>query len=260
MFNPETINSRLYRISEYFQDPTLRSIITDDATALDPKNITNHEVHNGLEEGTWSYNLLRHVQVTKDVSCLDNYIAVIHELAKRTEWPKGWSVDSANNSWAPIYVRLVDKLRQAASKKPELTTDEITSKIDLIYQEFKVGVDERRAKHDGIDKDFAKLFDAPEFAKVRAQILQPVTGEVTAKHCGLRLLEITDPAKRARYIRLYFSALTSKPEVPLAKKLANHFPQHIEQYSKEFVGEIDKNDAALIANLYVVFTKQLNNR
>ena len=258
MFNPETINSRLYRISEYFQDPSLRSIITDGAAALDPESITNHKVHNGLEEGTWSYNLLRHVQVTKDVSCLDNYIAVIHELSKRTQWPKGWSVDSPNNDWAPIYVRLVDKLKQTIDKKPELATTEITHKIDQVYQVFKAGADERRAKHEKIDQDFAKLFGAAEFAKVRTQILQPVTGEVTAKHCGQRLLEITDPAKRARYIRLYFSALTSQPTVPLAKKLAEYFPKHVEKYSKDFAGEIDKNDAELIANLYETFTRHVN--
>lgn len=263
-FNLDTINSRIQRVQNYFPDLEIQYIITNGVVAMDPREIRNEHVHKGLEEGTWSINLLRWVSdetntSPKKATALREYIEAFTALEKRDQWGQ-WEVDSANNDWASIWVRLVDKLRVTIDKNGYVLPAEDAAKVAdvyALYQNVKHGIDPRREKQNKIDAEFDIIFAGDQYKEVREAVLQPVTLQVTPKHCFQLLLEIPDTTKRETFIKLYFEALTTNCKVPLAKKLADYCPKHIEKYSKEFIGEAPEGDALLVSSCMEVFKAAL---
>ncbi len=266
VYNLQTIQSRLQRMEDYIKSPRLRSILSGGVTEMDPKEIGNKEVHCGLEEGTWCYNLLKYVcdRTNNDAYKLEairEYIEAFTALEAKKEWGT-WEVDSANNDWAPIWVRLVDKLRQALAKNPEYKlSNEDNARVTAVYEKYRTvkhGVDDRRVKHDAMDRDFETILAGDRYAKVRDAVRHPVTKEVTPKHLGMHLLETEDVAVRHEYITLYYEALTARADLAFAKKLADYFMKHIgKQYAETYVGDVPAEDANLVKRLDATFRQAL---
>jgi len=258
VFNLQAIQSRLQRVQDYFPNPELQSVITGGVITMNPKDMSNWAVHRGLEEGTWSVNLICHPR--RD-DYLQLYLRCITDLETRSQWGE-WKVDCADNPHAPIWVRLIDKLLQSMAKNPQTTFSAENAasveKHNLRYKNVSCGIDNRRQKHEQFDKDFETIFAGEELAELRQTTRQPLTCEVSPKHCGLLLLEITDAEKRTHFINLYYQALTTHAKNPFAKKLADYFMKHIgDQYRKTFIGICPKEAAELVMRCDEVFRKAL---
>lgn len=265
-YNLQTIQSRLQRIEEYFPNPKLRSIITGGVSEMATDKIGNKEVHRGLEEGTWSRNLLRWVADRTNTdpgkfTVIREYITTFSALEERKEWGK-WGVDSANNAHAPIWVRLVDKLQRSIAKMPGLALspedDAAVTAVYNRYKDVKHGVDERRAKHEAFDRDFWQLFSAKKYEPLVKVIVPEEYGEISPKHLHQFILEVEDQELRDRFMTLYYEALTADAKLPFAKKLADYFAGFMPKFSKTYVGEAPLRDAALVSHLDESFRKALN--
>jgi len=252
-FNLSVIRDRQDRVVDFFPDPQLRSVITGGVSAMDSRDMSNWAVHRGLEEGTWSINLINNPDRSRYIQ---QYVQCVTALERQTEWR--WKVDGPNNPYAPVWVRLIDKLRQTILKNPECPiSPEDTACIEVAYQRYKsvpYGIDDRRQKHEQFDKDFEEIFAGDEFANLREAIRQPITRQVTVKHCGLLLLEIQDPEERTRFIHLYYEALIAHANHPFAKKLADYFLKHIgDEYAKTFIGKTPKEVHELVTRCDACF-------
>src|SRR5262249_50807335 len=137
---------------------------------------------------------------------LSRYIRAINTLAERPpEWFGSWQVVDHNIAQCPpVWVRLVFRLQHYANTKDEFRgklTADLQQKVDEVYNQYKSmdkGVAERRREQEQIDTQFQQIFASdPE---VRETVLQPVTREVTPKHCARFLLEIKDSVRREELI------------------------------------------------------------
>ncbi len=261
-YNLQTIQSRLHRIESYFSDPQLRSIITCGVSDMDPAKISNKDVYRGLEEGTWSRNLLRWVTNRTNTDArkstiLREYITAFSALEHRTEWGK-WNVDSAKNEHAPIWVRLVDKLQRSIAKMNIALSTEDEQAVAEVYQRYKDvkhGVDERRQKHEAFNRDFNIIFADAVYDPLVKVIVPEEYGEISPKHPHHFILEVRDQALRERFMTLYYQALTAKATMPFAKTLADYCVKFMPKYSNTYVGEAPESDKLLVNNLDAAFRK-----
>jgi hypothetical protein len=247
MFTQETIQARLDRAAAYFPDPELRRVITAGVSDKTARELTNLDAHTGLEEGVWSYHLLRYVtnqtvDSAKQSMLLSNYIASVKTLQTRSQF--FWSVDGPGNPWAPIWVRLVDRLRHTVHSDDQIKSrlsPEAALAINEVYMSFKEAVDERRAKHAKIDAEFAQIFQDAKYREVSECVRQPVTREVTPKHCAKMLFEIQNPEKRLSLIRAYFEALNAHREVPLTAQLVKKYRENMTHFSADYTGILPRD-------------------
>lgn len=242
MFTPESKQDRLVRVATYFSDPELRNIITQGVSNKQPAQMTNYDVHAGLEEGVWSYNLLRFItnqtnDATLRATIVSRYINAIKNLQSRKYF--FWPIDAPGNDWAPIWIRLIDRLRQSARKIEDIPAA-AQEKIEEVYKTYKAEADQRRAKHVKTDGMFLQIFSALPYQALRERIVHPVTKEITPKHCDRYLLEIQNRQERLALIRTYFEALCTNKAIPLATQLVAYFEKHVKEYSNEYQGEIPR--------------------
>src|SRR5216684_8124706 len=99
IYNLDTIQTRLDRAQKYVPDAEVRDIMTGGVSKKSKELINTMDVHNGLEEGVWSYQLLRYVtdktnvDETKQVDLISRYIQAIKVLENQPKKFFTWSVD-----------------------------------------------------------------------------------------------------------------------------------------------------------------------
>lgn len=266
MFNNNTISTRLHRAQAYMGDSELCSVVTNGVSQKPASSIVNpQDVHVGLEEGVWSYHLLCYLtDETRDLGArkgmLEKYIAAINTLSTQPSTFFVWSVDNNDNSWAPVWVRLVDRLRYFAETKPKFAGlhSELRAKVEEVYTLYKdgaKGVDARLQKHAQVDKDFALLFADPSSAELLPIIRQPVTGEVTEKHCVKFILEMPDSEKRKQMMTLYLNTLCQNNTLEIAAKLMKHVKKDVSKFSEKYTDQLPADLLQIVSDGIAAFNK-----
>jgi hypothetical protein len=234
----DVIDKRLDRISRYFPDEKLRSVISAGVCGKDVKQISNADVHSGLEEAVWSFHLVRYITdesigEESKTKMLSSYISSINGLVSKPKKFFTWGVDHNN---PPIWVRLVDRLEHDASVSK--VSGGLKSQIDGVYSMYAQAIEARRSEYEGKMKDFNCIFPESTCGELRPRILREETGKLSPKKCGKLLLEIADVETKTKLLSTYFDSLKEHHELALAKKLIKWFEKHLKGYSDQFQGEL----------------------
>lgn len=265
-YNMDTLAVRSNRLAFYFPDSAMRKIFTAGVSEKSLDDFTNADVHNGLEEGALSANVLRYItgeQNSNASAVLDAFIERIKiiQSEKVIFAHSDYDVDAGGvNSRGEAYPgfagRVADRLVTQAKQEPfqSKLTPELLKKIEDCYDFFKSDIDSRRARHDRDTAQFNELFAGLRYAEVKKQLLHPTAGHLSPKHVGLFLFEAPED-KRLEFIQLFFEAVLQAPSNPMSSHLVGWFEKNMKKYIKIYNHAMPE-DVKRISETFLTQSKQ----
>lgn len=207
--------------------------------------------HTTMDEGAWSWNLVMHLKDEKRpldqrISMLTSFLTRIRDLETQPKQFFASSVDHAGNTWAPLWVRLIDRL-EALSKRLPSRAQELIQEAYRKYNDGEKGISARRSEHGIQMAQFDTIFTGDQFKALRERLIRPETGLFSLSRAGSFVLETPEFEKRLEFLKQYFTALQAQPGLELSQVLVQHMEKHLREYLKWYQREIPPEVRAICA-------------